>query len=78
MTYKQDMVEVFGFILFVSYGIGIIVGLIVGGVLILLFSYGHLCCETYWYIGIPMIIGGIFLIPTIEKVCDITLGWVEK
>jgi len=75
LTYKKDMVEVFGFIIFATYGITIIAGLIGGGILVLLLSYANLCCETYWYIGILMIIGGIFLIPTIGKVCDITMDW---
>jgi len=75
LTYKKDMVEVFGFMIFASYGLFIVGMVIFGGIIILLLSYFNLCCETYWYIGIPMIIGGIFLIPTIGKVCDITMNW---
>ena len=72
------MVEVFGFIIFATYGIGIIMGFIVGGILVLLLSYANICCETYWYVGIIMIVSGIFLIPTIAKVCDITMDWKRR
>lgn len=76
--YLEDLVEACGFIIFALYGIVIIVGLIVVGIAVIIIGLAGIDFEEYWYVGIIMAIGGFFLLPTIGRVCDITIEWKYK
>lgn len=67
MTYKRDMAEVFVLLGLASYVLIIIGGTIFTGVIVAVLGY--------WYVGIPMIIGGIFLVPTAGKIGDRLFKW---